>query len=250
MAVLKQVKYVLIGACIVAGLSACVPHLTEQQCKTTNWYSMGYNDGSHGQLQRDLSRDITDCAKFKIDVNTKAYTRGWSAGVRLFCRPRNGYQLGVDGQNYHHICPASMAGAFERQWRRGLRKYCIPSTGYNLGRSGKAFPNFCSPNQVVRFRNAYDSGYRIYQSIRTIQSEIDNTNSQLIDVAYRIRHRKRDISHWSRDLSHAKGKQRKQLRENIRQANRQISDLNRRMNNLNHHRDMLQVQLNRQNARG
>ena len=239
---------------IVMGSSAlligCVPHLTQEQCQTINWYQMGLNDGMHGQFQRSLQREIKDCAKFKIEVKTNRYHKGWLAGARKFCRPGTAYQLGVDGQTYNPICPADLANRFERSWRRGLKKYCIPSTGYNLGRSGKAYPSFCSPNQVVRFRNAYDSGRRIYNAIESIQSEINNTNADMYSVAFEIRHKKRDIRNWNSQLSDVKGKQRKQLRNQMKQAQHEINRLNKRMDNLQHHKNMLQGQLNRQEARG
>lgn len=239
-------KGLAFGVVLLAG---CVPHLTEQQCKSMNWYDRGYNDGTRGELKRDLSRDISDCAKFNIDVSVKGYTRGWEAGLRIFCRPGNGFQLGINGQTYHRICPLDLAPEFEHQWRRGLRQYCIPETGYNLGRAGKPYPNFCAANQIVGFRNAYDSGYRIYQSIRSIQTQIDNTNAELDNLALSIRHKQRDIDHWNRDLVNAKGPEKKGLRDNIEEAERQMSELNRRMNNLNQQRDRLQIQLNKQNAR-
>ena len=231
----------------VAVLTACVPHLTEQQCKTINWYDMGFNDSSQGQVQRNLARDITDCAKFGADVNTRAYARGWQAGTREYCRPANAFRLGVDGENYTPICPLDMAQQFDQQWRQGLRKYCIPETGYNLGRSGKDFPNFCSPNQVVRFRNAYDSGRRIFDSIQSIQSEINNNNSRMIQTASRIRDLNRNIRNWQQQANQAKGPERKQLEQNINGAQRDINELNRQLNTIQNHRDRLQEQLNKQN---
>lgn len=242
-----RASFLLGGGFLLAG---CVPHLTQDQCETINWYQMGQNDGLQGQFQRSLQRDIKDCAKFKIEVKTNRYHKGWLAGTREFCKPATAYRMGVDGQTYHPICPSDLADSFERSWRRGLRKYCIPSTGYNLGRSGKAYPNFCSPNQVVRFRNAYDSGRRIYSAIESIQSEINNTNGDMYSAAFEIRHKKRDIRNWNSQLPDVKGKQRKQLRNQMKQAQHDINRLNRRIDNLQHHKDMLQNQLSRQEARG
>lgn len=246
---IRHIKRLLIVSASAAVLVGCVPHLNEQQCKTMNWRTLGFTDGMHGQPKRNLTRDIADCAKFKIDVNIKAYNRGWRAGTRQFCQPSNGYQLGVDGRTYYPVCPTDMAARFERSWRRGLRKYCIPSTGYNLGRSGKPFPNFCAPNQVVRFRNAYDSGYRIYSNVRTIQGEINDVNGQIYEVARTIRHKNRAIGQMERQLSGAKKKQKKAIRSKINGTHKDIRDLNRRMNHLSHHRDILQQQLNRANSR-
>jgi hypothetical protein len=230
-------------------LTACVPHLTQQQCKTINWYDMGFNDSSQGQWQRNLGRDITDCAKFEIDVNTKAYARGFEAGAREFCRPANGFRLGVNGQNYNPICPPDRAQPFNQEWRRGLRKYCVPETGYNLGRSGKDFPNFCSLNQVVSFRNAYEAGRRIFDAIRLIQGEMDNNNRRMMEAARQIRTLNRNIRDWEQQLSQAKGPQRKELNQKINEGQREITELNRQINSMENNRDRLQNQLNKQNLR-
>ena len=144
-----------------------------------NWYQVGFTDGSLAKNQRDLSRDIRDCAKFKLKVSTQQYAKGWRAGTRQYCQPNTAYQLGVNGRTYNHICPADLRGPFNQAWHRGLRRYCIPSTGYQLGQAGHSMPGFCGGGQIVAFRTAYQRGYTLYLKTRDVQSQVNNTNRQI-----------------------------------------------------------------------
>ena len=173
--------------------SACTPHLSKQQCESINWYQLGYQDGSQGKYQRNLTKDIQDCAQYKLQVNAPAYRRGWQAGVKAFCTPNTAYNLGVNGATYNNICPASSIKAFASAYRRGLRKFCVPATAYNIGRAGKPMPGFCAPDQVVSFRNAYVAGRRVYLTISDIDSQINELNSQIAGYNNQIAAAQSDI---------------------------------------------------------
>lgn len=239
------------------GLTACVPHLNQQQCLSMNWYQLGYQDGSQGHFQRNLSQDIQDCARFKLTVNTKAYSRGWHAGVRSFCRPENGYNLGVNGVVYPNICPASMAAKFDQAWRRGLRRFCVPDTGYNLGRSGASMPNFCAPDQVAAFRNAYVSGHRRYDAAQDIKGQIDNTNSQIADLNNQIQDQRDDIDALQQKLIRNRDKdgkpyspaERELILTGINNDRRAIRHMQRHIDQLQNQINDLQDQLNRLQSR-
>ncbi|WP_423062415.1 DUF2799 domain-containing protein [Candidiatus Paracoxiella cheracis] len=235
------------------GLSACVPHLTQQQCQSMNWYQLGYEDGNQGKLQRDLSRDIKDCARFQLTVNTLQYRNGWAAGVRQFCRPQTAYQLGTNGSSYNNICPADLAGAFNRAYKRGLRKFCVPNTGYNIGRAGQPMPGFCAPDQVNAFRNAYLAGLRVHNTIGDIKGQINNLNGQIGDLNNRIQNRRHDIERINRKLvrnTNPQGKpytpaERELLLINIQQDRRDIRRFRNQISDIQEQINHLQLRLNR-----
>ncbi len=80
-------KKLLAALSALSLLAGCASHLSQQQCLTTNWQEVGFNDGSEGQAQRDLSGAIQDCQKFQVTVDTSGYQRGWLAGMRKYCVP-------------------------------------------------------------------------------------------------------------------------------------------------------------------
>lgn len=246
----KQIKSVALLSIVgvVAGLSGCVPHLSREQCLSMNWYQIGFQDGSHGLNQRDLQKDIQDCAQFQLSVDQKGYLRGWQAGVRHYCQPAIAYRLGTSGQYYNDICPSDLAPKFKQAWRRGLVKYCVPDTAYNLGRAGKPMPAFCAPDTNVKFRNAYDDGRRVYSTISGTQAELNKVNSQIADLNNQIKAKQDDIKSWQNTLNNgtADHATKKLARANIRDDYSDLDNLRDSLNRLSEHRDNLESQLNRE----
>lgn len=238
-------------------LTGCVTHLSQQQCHNMDWYQVGYTDADQGKPKRDLSGAIQDCAKFNLTVNTKDYDKGWSKGARAYCTTDHAYRLGVDGKTYSPICPADLSDAFESTWRRGLRKYCVPETGYNLGRNGKNFPTFCAPNQVNKFRNAYSRGRKIFNSIQTIQAQINAMNSQINDLNHQIGEKQRHVNKLNDQLysgTDAQGnsltrEQRLSMGSEIYDFNHQMTQIRDQIGDLQAQRASLQEQANVYNQR-
>ena len=169
----------IITISVLALLTACTPHLNKAQCENINWYQMGYSDGSHDKPQRDLTNFVTDCAKFHIAVDQRMYIKGWKAGVKSFCQPQNGYNLGTQGSTFNAICPKYLAKPFQKAYFRGLKKFCITTSGYTMGRSGAAYPQACKPSYFPAFANAYNEGKSRYNQIANLQSQLDSVNSQI-----------------------------------------------------------------------
>lgn len=227
--------------------TACTPHLTQAQCLNMDWNNVGYDDGTHGRFQRNLSQDIADCAKFKIDVNTRAYQKGWRLGTRIFCKASHGYVLGTQGQTYNHVCPTDLAGPFEQSWRRGIRKFCVPDSGYNLGRSGKPFPNFCPAKLAIAFHNAYDDGRRLYNAIQDAQNQLDDVNRRISSARADIHHKNHEINRRLRNMNRpgSTPASRRIAREANRRDHYAIENLNYRIHQWEKQRDRLQLQVNR-----
>ena len=246
---MKKIQVMMLGVATI-GLTSCMPHLTQEQCKTMNWNQMGFGDGSQGKVQRSLQRDIQDCAKFKVVVDQAGYQRGWKAGVREFCsNTGTAYDMGANGKNYNHICPSDLAAKFESNWKRGLRKYCIPSTGYNLGRSGAAMPSFCSADQVGAFRNAYNSGHRVFAMIQRTKDELNAITKDIQDTQNRINRLRGDIAHQQSILSNlALWPQHSAARQQIRNDNNAIYDLQDHLDRITRHRNQVEKILARQES--
>jgi len=239
-----------IGALVLAG---CAQHLSQKQCKAMNWYQVAYQDGSQGLYQRSLAKDIQDCAKYKLTVDTKAYARGWHAGTRAYCKPSTAYNLGVNGMNYNKVCPSNLVKSFNHSWRRGLRKYCVAGTGYNLGRAGKPMPGFCAPSQVNAFRNAYNTGLREYQQVANLSGQLRSVNAQIADAQNQMQAQRNNINVWRNKLDagfpnapyQVRQRKRARLHRRIRFARDTVRNLQQKVNRLVGQRNRLQRQLNR-----
>lgn len=139
-------------------LSACAPHLSQQQCAGMNWYQMGVNDGLNGQ-RRDLSSAIQDCSQFHITVDASAYQRGLMQGFHQYCTYDRGFTIGSQGAGNPNICPASLSRNFNQGYNAGLHQYCSYDRGFSLGVQGAGNPGIC-PSSIGKFNQGYTQGLR------------------------------------------------------------------------------------------
>lgn len=187
-------------AVVVTVLPGCVKRLSKQQCISMNWYELGMKDGSAGKTKSMLGKEINDCARYKLTVDTNAYAKGWRKGVRQFCQPSNAYDLGAAGRQYNRVCPTDLARNFSHAWRRGLRRFCTPQNGYSVGRSGKDYPNYCAPDLAQAFNSQYRRGKTIYDREQVLRRRINDISRQISHLNRNIRSQRHHINHWRRKL--------------------------------------------------
>jgi hypothetical protein len=151
-------------------LSGCASHLSQQQCLATNWQEVGFKDGTEGQAQRDLSGAIQDCQKFQLAVDTRAYQRGWLAGMQKYCTPS--YDLGLTdgraGNPYSNIlqrasrCQSANLSLNTNNYKRGhntgLQSFCTYENGQNFALQGKDAPDVCTQGLRVNFTRGWQAG--------------------------------------------------------------------------------------------
>lgn len=105
----------------VAGLlilSGCAT-LSEDECRTADWRTIGYEDGMSGQLSRRIGQHREACAEVGIAPDLQAYLAGHKQGVKHFCRPQNGFNLGKRGAGYNGVCSGDAEYKFLRGYRSG-----------------------------------------------------------------------------------------------------------------------------------
>ncbi|CAM4451026.1 MAG: hypothetical protein LEGION0398_MBIBDBAK_00746 [Legionellaceae bacterium] len=156
-------------------LSACV-HLTQEQCLNTNWEQFGYNDGVQGKNPNTLAREIEDCAKFHIPVNTQAYQHGWIRGMKNYCSPsvEQGKSDGSNGIDAHTIlnrntqCLKASLPLTLKQYQAGFqigqRLYCTSDNGFTIGLQGQQPPEVCQGPLKNRFIQGWEAGARQFCS--------------------------------------------------------------------------------------
>jgi hypothetical protein len=82
------------------------------ECRTADWRAIGYEDGVQGQSAAYFGTRRKACADHGITANFDAYLAGRAEGLAQFCRPQNGYQIGMQGHHYPGVCPAELEDAF------------------------------------------------------------------------------------------------------------------------------------------
>jgi hypothetical protein len=105
----------VVGALLLAGCAS----LSENQCLTADWESIGYRDGSNGYDAGRIGKHSEACAEYGIRVDREQYEQGRQQGLELFCTGSNGMRLGRQGYAYSGVCPASLQDEFVRGYEFG-----------------------------------------------------------------------------------------------------------------------------------
>jgi len=122
-AVRPVVILVMLGA---LGLSGCAT-LNEAECRTGDWYTIGYEDGLQGQPVTRLASHRKACAKHGVQPDLAAYTAGRDAGLETYCQPHGGYWAGLRGSAYHGVCPAHLLDDFLPAYEYGRDIHALES---------------------------------------------------------------------------------------------------------------------------
>ena len=97
--------------------------LSKSECKNADWETIGLEDGAAGRAVTYISRHRESCADYGVKPVLSEYQKGHSKGVTIFCRPRNGFELGSAGRGYDVQCPAALRAAFVAAYDDGVELY-------------------------------------------------------------------------------------------------------------------------------
>lgn len=115
----------LSGAALLA-LSGCAS-MSGDECLTSDWHAIGFEDGSRGYASDRLGDHRKACAKHGVTPDFQAYQAGRDEGLREFCQPSRGFNLGASGGRYNGVCPASHEPHFLDAYNSGYHLYNLRS---------------------------------------------------------------------------------------------------------------------------
>ncbi len=110
------------GAMIV--LSGCAA-MSGEECLTSDWRAIGYEDGAQGYASDRLGQRRKACAKHGVTPDFQAYQDGRSEGLKEYCQPQQGFNLGADGGRYNGVCPAHLEPDFLDAYRTGAQLHTL-----------------------------------------------------------------------------------------------------------------------------
>lgn len=120
-------KWISAGAALVAlGLGGCAS-MSSEECASSDWMAIGYEDGSRGYTSDRFSSHRKACAKHGITANFQAYQDGREQGLVEFCQPGRGFSLGANGGQYYGVCQSDLEYDFLDAYRAGQRLYTLRS---------------------------------------------------------------------------------------------------------------------------
>jgi hypothetical protein len=89
--------------------------MSPQECKLANWHEVGRTDGMAGNSMHIFEERRGDCAEANVKADTQAYLAGREQGLRTYCQMPNALQIGLRGESYQGVCPASIDPEFRRR---------------------------------------------------------------------------------------------------------------------------------------
>lgn len=112
--------FTLLGLTLV--VSGCAS-MSADECVASDWYTIGFEDGSRGYTAARLGDHRKACAKHGIAPDFTAYRAGHEEGLRDFCKPSRGFRLGSGGGSYSGVCSAELEPAFLDAYKSGYHLY-------------------------------------------------------------------------------------------------------------------------------
>jgi len=100
------------------GLSGCAT-MSADECVTSDWHAIGYEDGARGYTADQLGNRRKACAKHGITPDFESYQAGRERGLRQYCQPSRGFSLGAGGSRYNGVCPGDMEADFIDAYNSG-----------------------------------------------------------------------------------------------------------------------------------
>ncbi|SNY90329.1 Protein of unknown function [Cohaesibacter sp. ES.047] len=104
---------------ILAPLLAGCASLSQEECATGDWTSIGSVDANQGHPKSRLADHQKACKRYDITPDAEKYLAGYKTGLGSYCTPANGFQVGRNGYSYHKICPAESEPVFLKGYLRG-----------------------------------------------------------------------------------------------------------------------------------
>ncbi|MFQ5982475.1 MAG: DUF2799 domain-containing protein [Woeseiaceae bacterium] len=116
----------ILAITITIGLSGCAT-MSGDECLTSDWRMIGFEDGSRGYGAERLGEHRKACAKHGVTPDLQAYRAGREEGLRDFCQPSRGFNLGSRGGRYNGVCSAELEAEFLDAYRAGYHHYELQS---------------------------------------------------------------------------------------------------------------------------
>lgn len=200
---------------IIAAATACVLTLgscatmSEDQCLAGDWGRQGYADGRSGQPVSRLDAHSEACAKYSVVPDARSYYSAREDGLREYCTPQRGFQVGREGNSYADVCPPQLEADFLPAYRDGQVVYAAEqalssarSSVESLGsraedldekiraKRAEAQARGLTDEQRDRIRDRIAEIRREREGVirdwRRAQDEVDDAERRVRDVHYRF----------------------------------------------------------------
>jgi hypothetical protein len=111
---------------LVIGMSGCAT-MSGDECMTSDWSAIGYEDGSRGYTDDRLAKHRKACAKHGVTPDFAAYQSGRDQGLVQYCQPSRGFSVGANGGRYNGVCRVDLEANFLDAYNAGYHLHTLRS---------------------------------------------------------------------------------------------------------------------------
>ena len=105
-------------------IGSCAP-ISEDQCRSGDWGSIGLADGKKGRYASILNEYAETCAEFGVSPVRDIYLQARDAGLQFYCTPDNAYRVGRAGDRLNSVCAPSLMPSLRTAFERGEKYHEI-----------------------------------------------------------------------------------------------------------------------------
>jgi len=110
---------------LIALLAGCAS-LSEEQCLSTDWRAIGFEDGAKGAPASALPERRQTCTKRGAAAfDMPAYLAGRREGLQTYCTLENGFAVGASGAADADVCDGEERALFLAGYSRGARLFAL-----------------------------------------------------------------------------------------------------------------------------
>ena len=115
---------ILTSVAVMLGMSGCAS-MSADECAMSDWRTIGFEDGVQGYTGDRLGSHRKACAKHGVAPDFDAYQSGRSEGLRQYCQPSRGFNVGASGGRYNGVCPGDLEPDFVDAFNSGHQLYSL-----------------------------------------------------------------------------------------------------------------------------
>lgn len=179
----------IIGFVLLAG---CATGMSEEECATANWGTIGYEDGRDGRGMDKYAERTEQCGKFEVLPDQDQYLQGRDRGLVVYCTPQSGLAAGKNGQRYQGVCPAEKEPAFLEAHSLGMeyhlakKEYESAVDAYNSNVDSIRSYTYDVNRKIDKYNDSTDPDERanLMAEINRLKSQISSLRSSQYSLRY------------------------------------------------------------------
>ncbi|MBX3018815.1 MAG: DUF2799 domain-containing protein [Bdellovibrionaceae bacterium] len=168
---LQSALTLVAAATLTLLLAGCASYFKRKECEAKNWYQYGYDLAMKGQRINN-DNFVGECRKAEAEFSEADLDRGFKAGMSNYCKPEVVTQTGRSGEHINlDLCDPGQARMLRARHTEGVRLFCDPKNGYNVGTTGRVYNKICPAELEKAFLPEFNRGRKKYLSAMVAETQ-------------------------------------------------------------------------------